>query len=56
MSPSPFRPNAKSQTRQSAQETQRMSILMNRFLDVAASVLIVFLASVTAGATAILGA
>ena len=33
-----------------------MPFTLNRFLDVAASVLIVFLASVTAGATAILGA
>jgi hypothetical protein len=33
-----------------------MPFPMNRFLDVAASVLIVFLASVTAGATAFLGA
>jgi hypothetical protein len=33
-----------------------MPLTLNRFLDVAASVLIVFLASVTAGATACLGA
>ena len=45
------------QTRpQLSQETQPMSFTMNRFLDVAVSVLIVCLAAFTAGATAVLGA
>jgi hypothetical protein len=37
-------------------EIRRMSLTLNRFLDVAVSVLIVFIATVTAGATACLGA
>ncbi len=40
----------------STQEIRRMSFPLNRFLDVAAAILIVFLASLTAGATACLGA
>jgi hypothetical protein len=44
------------QSSQPAQETPRMPLPMHRFLDVAVSILIVFLASLTAGATAVLGA
>jgi len=39
-----------------AMETRRMPFTLNRFLDVAVSVLIVFIATLTAGATACLGA
>lgn len=48
--------NVQSQPQPQPKEPRRMTFLMNRFLDVAASVLIVVLASFTAGATAILGA
>ena len=55
MSPTPVR-TTQAQPPQLTPEIRRMPFTLNRFLDVAASVLIVFLASVTAGATACLGA
>lgn len=54
MSPTPVPHNPSSP--HIATENRPMPFPLNRFLDVAASVLIVFLASVTAGATAFLGA
>lgn len=55
MSPSPD-PQTPSQPHHFATENRRMPMTLNRFLDVAVSVLIVFLTAVTAGATASLGA
>ena len=55
MSPTAVR-TTPTQPHQPATENRPMPFTLNRFLDVAASVLIIFLASVTAGATAFLGA
>ena len=55
MSPKPVPQTQNAQPPQLATETRPMTFTLNRFLDVAASILIVFLASRTAGATAFLG-
>ena len=55
MSPTPDRTSPQTQPA-AAKEPRRMSFILNRTLDVASSILIIVLASVTAGATACLGA
>ena len=56
MSPSRNPQDLKPQSPQPFMEIPRMPFTLNRFLDVAVSVLIVFIATLTAGATACLGA
>lgn len=55
MSPNPVQSSTQVQP-PAAKEPRRMSFILNRTLDVASSILIIVLASVTAGATACLGA